>query len=106
MKMLTAYINYPNPHITAHFNPNCGNIRSHRKTNQRYIRLNTATISAELSKFQTKAYRFAADQQHNDIWLEIDFQDRDFELSVLDYIGKCLGKYYKPFQNIQPKVHC
>ena len=34
--MLKAYINYPDPHVTAHFNLSCGNIQSQNKPNQRY----------------------------------------------------------------------
>ena len=103
--MMKAYINYKTPHLTAHYNPNCGCIQSHKKTNQRYFIIDVGSISTELRKFRTKAYCFGS-YPYNDMWLEIDFQDRDFELAVLTFITKCLRQHYTPFRRVEPNIHC
>jgi hypothetical protein len=104
--MLKAYINYPNPHITVHIDPNCAHIQAHHKPNQRYCRINLVTISTELQNFQNKKYTFAANPEHNDIWIEIDFQNQAFELAVLEYVCLLLGKHYKPLAGLKPARHC
>ncbi len=103
--MLKAYINHPDPHITAHFDSSCRSIQSHDKQDQRYLTLNIDTLTAELNKFKTKGYRFGT-YPYNDMWVEIDFQDREFEFAVLEFVCKLLGKNYKPFSNLSPKIHC
>jgi len=103
--MLKAYINYPNPHVTAHFDPTCGMIQSQSKEDQRYIQLDIETLSAELLKFNTKEHRFGT-FPHNDMWVEIDFMDRDFELAILRYICKILEQRYQPFESLVPNIHC
>jgi hypothetical protein len=104
--MIKAYINYPNPHVTAHCDPNCGNIQAQHKSHQRYLLINTAMVSAELQNFRDKKYTFAANPQGNDMWLEIDFHDQNFEQAVLEHICRLIGNYYKPFEGIEPKTHC
>jgi hypothetical protein len=104
--MIKAYINYPNPHITAHFDLNCGNIKAQHKTNQRNIRINIITITQELQNFRDKKYTFAANPEHNDMWLEIDFHNREFELAVLNYVCHLIGRHYRPLAGIRPNIHC
>ena len=104
--MIKAYINYPNPHITAHYDPDCGSIQSQHKPNQRYCRINLETISTELQNFRDRKYAFAAFTERNDMWLEIDFQDHAFETDVLEFICRLLGKYYQPFADLKPSTHC
>jgi hypothetical protein len=103
--MLKAYINYPNPHVTAHFDPGCGNIQAQRKMGQRYIRVNIKTLSQELERFRNKGYLFAANPERNDMWLEINLADREFELAVLDYICCLLGTHYVPFEGVKSAIH-
>ena len=103
--MIKAYINYPNPHVTAHLDPNCGNIQSQRKNNQRYCIINSNTISGELKNFRNKKYLFGT-FPYNDMWLELDFNDQVFELAILEYICRLLGEHYSPFDGIKPKTHC
>ena len=49
--MLKAYINYPEPHVTAYFYPGCGKIQSQNKEDQRYYIINIENLSANLKKF-------------------------------------------------------
>jgi hypothetical protein len=104
--MIKAYINYPNTHITAHYDPSCGNIQAQRKSEQRYIRIHISTISRELQNFQKNKYPLGSSQEVNDMWLEIDFQDYLFEMNVLEFICRLLGNHYKPFVGLKPTTHC
>lgn len=104
--MIKAYINYPNPHITAHCDPHCGNIQAQHKPEQRYVRVNIITVSDELQHFLKIDYKFAAYPERNDMWLEIDFNDRDFELAVLEHICRLLGDHYSPIKGMKPSIHC
>lgn len=104
--MIKAYINYPNPRVTIHGNTNCGSIQAQRKPDQRYIKLNNLTKSRELQNFYEKKYTFAANPEHNDMWLEIDFHDVNLEQKVLQDICHIVGNYYKPLRGIKPTTHC
>ncbi len=104
--MLLAYINYPVPHVTIHNDPTCASIQSHAKPNQRYCRINLSTISFELQNFHMKKYTFASNAEHNDMWLEIDFQDTEFEQAVVDYICRILQRHYKRFTSVKTIHHC
>jgi len=103
--MIKAYVNYPNPHITAHQELSCGDIQKMRKADQRYIIINMSTISGEIRKFSNKEYVFAAHPGANDMWLEIDFENLNFERALLDYIHILIGKYYSPFVDITIEKH-
>lgn len=104
--MLTAYINYPNPHVTIHAALNCGNIQQQHKQDQRVIRLNTATVSTALARFEAKEYRFGADKTTNDMWLYVDFADIEFERAVVEHIRRILTRHYSPFRRVQIDEHC
>lgn len=104
--MIRAYINYPVPHVTTHSDAVCSFIQSQHKANQRLIKININTLTKELRKFVEKEYRFAATPEFNDMWLDIDFNDEKFEIAVIEFIAKLLGKRYKPFASIEPNKHC
>jgi hypothetical protein len=89
-----------------HRDSDCGNVQAQRKADQRYCRIRIKTIAEELQNFKDKKYPFAANPERNDMWLEIDFNDQDFEMAVLEYIAGILGQYYSPFRLIKPQVHC
>jgi hypothetical protein len=104
--MIKAYVNYPNPKVTLHTDSSCSNIQMQNKADQRYIKINAETISKELMNFQNKKYRFAADPEFNDMWLEIDFGSYEFEEAVANYIRLLLGERYSPFARIKLDNHC
>lgn len=89
--MLKAYINYPNPHVTLHAE-GCSTIRQHHKPEQRIVELNINTISEEFKKFANGDYCFGANPNTNDMWLAVDFKDRDFEEAIVKYIVNLLKK--------------
>jgi hypothetical protein len=104
--MLMVYLNYPMSRVSVHHDPNCSTIRVMNKPNQRICRINARSISAELENFKQKRYRFQATAELNDMWLEIDFTDEEFEMDVLRRIHRLLGQHYKPFRDCRIEVHC
>jgi hypothetical protein len=104
--MLSVYLNYPMSRVSAHHNPDCEHIRVHRKPEQRIRRIDMANVSLELEMFRDKQHRFESTSQWNDMWLEIDFHDRDFEEAVAHYVQQLLGKHYKRFAEASVSIHC
>ena len=88
-----------------HANENCGHFRQQHKSGQIVI-LNTSSLSAEIKQFAEKAYRFSAQAEVNDIWLEIDFNDSEFERAVVAHIRKILAEHYTPFSRVHVEEHC
>jgi len=104
--MLRAYINYPNPKVRAHRQRSCGDFQKMHKSGQRLVRIDRQTISDELQRFFGKEYGFAANATSNDMWLEIDFGDDDFEAGVLAHVHRLIGKHYAPLSNVAIETHC
>jgi hypothetical protein len=104
--VLKAYVNYPNSHVTIHRHGDCSSIQQQRKPEQRVVRLETSTLSSELKKFEQKQYTFAADASRNDLWLEVDFGDLEFERAVVAYVKKILASHYTPFARASIDTHC
>ena len=104
--MLKAYINYPNPHISVHSDPTCSEIGKQQKPSQREVRIDVNSISTELKQFIAKDYRFGSSASLNDMWLAIDFSDPQFELAVVEYIQREIGKHYKPLAGAKLETHC
>ncbi|MDB5243144.1 MAG: hypothetical protein JWP57_3769 [Spirosoma sp.] len=94
--MTKAYINYPVPHIRSYSNTESAQIGKHNKADQRHIRIDIDTLSTELIRFSTGYYRFAAKTSSNDMWLEIDLNDSQFEGDVLRFIQRQIGQRYTP----------
>jgi hypothetical protein len=104
--MISAYINYPNPHVTIHANDGCGNVQQQHKQGQLNVLLNRKTLSSELERFESKFYKFGADQSTNDMWLTVDFSDSKFERAVVEYIRQLLASNYSPFARVTVNEHC
>lgn len=104
--MFWAYINYPVPHATIHRAMDCQQIMCHHKPNARIVTLNPATLSAELKKFQNKHYRFAANSELNDMWLKVDFPDRETGNGVVQDVLYYLGQHYRPLLTAKIAMHC
>lgn len=103
--MLSAYINYPNAHVSIHSAADCTTIQQQRKADQRLVRLNPRSLSGELLKFESE-YRFASEQRLNDMWLELDFGDAEFERALVEHIRKCLARRYTPLSRVNVSAHC
>jgi hypothetical protein len=103
---MKVYVNYPNPHITIHADRNCGSLHQQHKENQRVVSIDRSTLSSELIRFAEKGYRFGAQAENNDMWLDVSFQDDAFERAVVEYIRKLLAQYYSPFAKAKVDQHC
>ena len=97
--MLIAYYNYPNAAVTIHADPRCGHIRSRQKEKQRSISISLGTLSRELGHVVNKEYQFGATAEINDMWVQVETGDRDFDRAVVDLIRSILGKRYKRFRD-------
>jgi hypothetical protein len=104
--MLKAYNNYPNPKVRVHHNRSCAEIQKMGKVAQRVVHIGFRTISAELQRFSNKEHTFAANPAANDMWLEIEFGDTDFEAAVLAYVHRLIGKHYSPLSKVGIEQHC
>jgi hypothetical protein len=105
--MMKVYVNYTDPKFSIHRNPLCAEVCKMKKTGQRHIRIDINTISVELGCFANKEYTFNSnDGPNNDMWLDIEFDDADFEISVLEYVRRLIGKHYTPLGKAELKTHC
>ena len=77
--------------------------QKHIKSNQRVIKINIKSLSDELREFSEYKHRFASTQELNDMWLEINFSDLDFEIAVAEYILSLLRKKYGRFSDAEPE---
>jgi len=102
--MLRAYFNYPNPHITLHSDTTSKEFQKQNKQNQRLSRITLQSFSTELSRLN--GLKFGSNADENDLWLEIDFGDRRFEIEIYGYVRRLLGGQYSVFTNCQEIPHC
>ncbi len=100
-----AYFNYPNKHVTLHAT-GCGRVQQEHKINQRRIHLTFDALGEELQRFVKQEHAFASQAANNDMWLEFDFGDREFEEAVVAFIQRLLGQRYSAFRNCKPEWHC
>ena len=102
--MLTVYVNYPCKQIRVHVGQTSTARRKQQKTGQRVIRLTPETLSCELARFRDKEYRFSASAEFNDMWLDVDFDDVEFEMAVLRHVQKLIGRHYSPLADVQAQM--
>jgi hypothetical protein len=103
---MQVYINYPNPHFTIHKNTSCQQIHMHKKTGQRIVKVNTATLKNVLSQFLNEAYDFKAEPQFNDLWLDISLSTHEQEIGLVHIVQAILGQRYKPLGSAPINEHC
>lgn len=99
-------MNYPDPKFSIHRNPMCAEVHKRGKTGQRHIRIDIDSVSTELRRFANKNYTFNSNAGSNDMWLDIEFDDADFEKSVLKYVRWLIGKHYAPLGKAELTTHC
>lgn len=98
--MITAYINYPNPHIRIH-PETCSHIQQAKKPGQRFIRLELANLSDELAQFAGHRHAFSSTSDLNDMWLQVELNDLELEKAALGFVARRLGERYAPFRNVK-----
>ena len=103
--MIKAYFNYPDPHVTLHTDQRCPEIGKNKTPNQRHVLVNLTSIASAIQNLSSKSFRFAADPSRNDLWLSVDFGDREFEEAVVEYIRRQFASRYKPFKMVKSERH-
>lgn len=104
--MMKAYVNYPNKKVSVHGDSSCREIEKMAKPLQRVVRIDSRSVSAELQRFGGREYRFAAKRSVNDMWIEADFGDADFEAAVLAYVHRLIGAQCEPLARAGLVRHC
>jgi hypothetical protein len=99
--MIAVYNNYPRKRCCIHLKSSVEENRKFSKNEQRIISITKDTISMELNEFMKKRYIFRSAALYNDMWLEIDFDDRNFEIAIARHIIKILGKILPTFQTTE-----
>jgi len=58
-------------------------------------------MSKELLEFAENNHSFASHPEVNDMWLQIDCDDDDFELAVCSFVQRKLAERYTPFRKAE-----
>ena len=102
---MKAYINYPNPHITLHWNDVCSHIQKHRKQRQRVVRITPETLETSLARFINREFTFAPNADENDMWLDIAIGSPRHDEALVYVIQSLLGKRYQPLASASIEAH-
>ena len=102
--MIHAYLNYPNPHLCVHGDPQCGQVGMHNKPNQRHVRLGLPTLSSGLETLI--GLQFGSRSEINDVWIEADLDDVEFERACVALGVRRLAQRYGPFDGLAIETHC
>lgn len=103
--MIAVYINYPNKRFSIHKNSSVKEKQISEKVDQRVLKINISNLSNHLMKFKQGEFKFAASQEFNDMWLEINSENTAFDDAIAEYVLFLLGKRYKPFRETKPEYH-
>jgi len=95
--MIQVYVDYTSERMTIHRRAGCKGIEKMSAPDQRVIKIDAASASQELTRFQQNEYRFSSDGTDNDMWIEIDFDSPEFEHSVVEYLRTRLSPENIPF---------
>ena len=96
---MKIYVNFPNPHLTIHRDPLCGEIQKHQKPNQRYIAVTAGTLSNVLTELIHNKHRFAPNPQENDLWLDVSLATAKHEEAFVYVLHLILAGHYGSFQH-------
>jgi hypothetical protein len=102
---MKAYINYPNPHITLHWNDACPHVQMHHKEGQRVVQITAASIEAALSGFIAREFSFAPKAEENDMWLDISLASARHDEAVVFVVQSILGNRYAPLAAASIESH-
>jgi len=102
--MIRASLNYPNPHVCTHGDPQCGQFGVHQKPEQRHVRLDLPTLSSGLETLI--GLQFGSRSEINDVWVEADLDDLEFERASVAFGVRPLAQRYSPFGGLAIETHC
>ena len=104
--MIKAYINYNEPSITIHTNPLCDKANVGPEEQIRHIMLSPDFLSKEHDRFKNNKHHFTDEPNMGDMWLIFDFQDTEFEIALLNYLKKLIGRNNNKIKNCKTREHC
>lgn len=104
--MIKAYIDCNDASITVHRNSLCekANVGPDKKV--RHVMLNPDFLSKELDRFRSGKHRFADERYMNDMWIILDFQDKEFEIAVVNHLKKVIGLSHSALKDCRIQEHC
>jgi hypothetical protein len=103
---MQAYLNYPNPHVELHSNPNCAEIQKTHKSAQRNLMVTVGTFAGTCATLKSASFHMGSSAANNDAWISADFDDPEFEEAVVRYLLRQLGKRYTRLRGAAVHKHC
>jgi len=94
--MTAVYINLPNPHFVVH-KSRVIDERFLAEKHNRFIRITPESFSEAIKPFVAQKVEFGSGPESADMWLEIDFGDGLFELSIAKFLQRALARKYTAF---------
>ena len=109
--MMRVYLNYPNAEIILHTNAVCTEGSAAASSRTRQVDISPTNLSQELQRFINGQVIFSdltygREAQQRDLWLNLQFNDPQFELALLGYIRRLLGQRYDRFLSCKVTIHC
>ena len=104
--MTRAYVNYPNAKVRLHGKAGCGHVQQARKTGQRLVTVDLGSLSAELARFAQRQHAFGSSSVNNDMWIEVNVGDAEFERAVVAFIHRSLANRYQRLAAAVEEIHC
>lgn len=107
--MMRAYFNYPNREIILHADQVCPDGNAPVSSRTRQIDISPANLSQEIQRFINGQVIFSDgmdSRQPRDLWLNLQFNDPQFELALVGYIRRLLGHRYDRFLSCKVTIHC
>jgi hypothetical protein len=101
--MKAIYINYPNPHITLHLNPNCGRIKSGGRLREIRSDTDVNILLKDISSGTQGELPFTAKKYLNGLWVHIINGNLN---GIANSIQKELMKTYNVHNNFEIRVCC
>lgn len=99
--MISVYINYPNKVFSLAHDVSAAERWRHPDSKHRVEPVNFDTLGSFISKLQSGDIKFLPQADFNDLYIEVDFGEDEFDLQVVLYIKRVLGARYKPFRDAE-----
>ncbi len=86
--------NRPTPHLMLHGNPGCTEISKTRKAIQHDVTIKVGSFGPVLAQASAGGFQLGAEASAKDVWLSVDFADREFEEGVPRHVHRLLSRRY------------
>jgi hypothetical protein len=94
--MTSVYIDYPTREFCVKEGVRSADRFKHDKPNRRVVHLTHQNFSSEIRKFTGRQVQFSSTAEYNDLYVDLDFNDTEFEKATCLYIKRLLGERYTP----------